>query len=177
MRSAFERAVQFTLQHEGGYVNDPNDPGGETKYGISKRAHPQLDISTLTYENATEIYRLDYWNHVKGDRLPPLIAMVVFDWAVQFGTGVAAQALQQFLGRLQVDGAIGPHTVARANEHRSLTLDTTSALMLNERRMIALTRLVRRKPGQRLRYLSGWMRRTYRMALEIMEGTRELSSS
>jgi hypothetical protein len=61
MSEHFERAVAFVLRHEGGYVNDPRDPGGETKYGISKRAYPRLDIKGLTEADAKEIYRRDYW--------------------------------------------------------------------------------------------------------------------
>jgi len=60
MSDNFERCIAFVLRHEGGYVNDPRDPGGETKYGISKRAYPGLDIKNLTEEQAKEIYRQDY---------------------------------------------------------------------------------------------------------------------
>ena len=62
----FERALKFVLKWEGNqYVNDPDDPGGETHYGISKRAHPDIDIQALTYEQAKEIYFREYWE--KGD--------------------------------------------------------------------------------------------------------------
>ena len=59
--SNFDRAFRFLIGEEGGYVNDPADPGGETKFGISKRAYPQLDIKSLTLDQAKAIYRRDYW--------------------------------------------------------------------------------------------------------------------
>lgn len=62
MSENFEKAVAFVLRHEGGYTNDNRDPGGETKFGISKRAYPSLDIKNLTEEQAKVIYRRDYWD-------------------------------------------------------------------------------------------------------------------
>ena len=59
---AFAKAIAFTLQREGGHVNDPDDPGGETNFGLSKRAYPYLDIAGLTLDQATHIYRRDYWD-------------------------------------------------------------------------------------------------------------------
>ena len=57
----FYQEIKHVLKREGGYVNDPDDPGGETKYGISKRAHPDVDIASLTPESAAEIYKDYYW--------------------------------------------------------------------------------------------------------------------
>jgi lysozyme family protein len=57
----FERALAFTLRWEGGLSQDPDDPGGTTKYGISARAHPEVDVRNLTLEDAKEIYRKEYW--------------------------------------------------------------------------------------------------------------------
>jgi len=84
---SFERAIDFTLKWEGGYSNDPTDPGGETKYGISKRAHPDLDITNLTLEDAKDIYRTEYWNASGCDNLPEPLDIVVFDTAVNMGVG------------------------------------------------------------------------------------------
>ena len=61
MSSSFDLAIPIVLENEGGYVNDPADPGGETKYGISKRSYPALDIKNLTVEQATAIYLRDFW--------------------------------------------------------------------------------------------------------------------
>ena len=61
---SFDRIIEFTLQEEGGYVNNPADPGGMTKYGISKRSYPNLDIANLTIDQAKAIYERDFWNQL-----------------------------------------------------------------------------------------------------------------
>ncbi len=83
--SNFKLALQFTLSKEGGYVNDPNDPGGETKWGISKRFHPNLDIRNLTPEQAAGIYQTEYWDKVGCDQIPFPECVAVFDTAVNCG--------------------------------------------------------------------------------------------
>jgi Glycosyl hydrolase 108 len=85
MNSNFTRALQFTSKWEGGYVNDPQDPGGVTKYGISKRSYPKLDIENLTREQANEIYYKDYWLTSGCDSLPGPLCLVAFDSAVNHG--------------------------------------------------------------------------------------------
>lgn len=90
----FEDAVEIVLKHEGGYSNDVRDPGGETKYGISKRAYPHLEIGSLNRAAAIEIYRRDYWNRMDCDNLPPLMRLIVFDCAVNQGPGAAATMLE-----------------------------------------------------------------------------------
>jgi lysozyme family protein len=106
----FERALQFVLKHEGGYVNDPRDPGGETKYGISQRAFPGLDIKNLTVEQAGEIYRAQYWLRIRGDELPAGIGLLAFDMAVNMGCTAAVKALQRAVGA-SPDGVLGPRTL------------------------------------------------------------------
>lgn len=91
----FERAVEFVLRWEGGYVHNPADPGGETKYGISKRSYPYLDIKNLTREQAIEIYRRDYWDAAGAGELRWPLALVYFDAAVNHGVGAALY----FLGK------------------------------------------------------------------------------
>lgn len=91
----WERAVAFVLRLEGGYVNDPNDPGGETKYGISKRSYPQLDIANLTEADAKAIYARDYWQASGADGLPWPLSLIHFDSAVNTGVGQAQKWLQQ----------------------------------------------------------------------------------
>ena len=104
--------IKMVLKHEGGYVNHPSDPGGETKYGISKRAYPDVDIAGLTEEDAEEIYRDDYWCRIKGDDLPAGVACVVMDYAVNSGISRASKALQAACGIKNGDGIIGPHTLS-----------------------------------------------------------------
>lgn len=120
----FVKCFNFTVSIEGGYTNNPNDPGnwtsgicgeGEcrgTKYGISAAAHPNLNISSLTYVNAQTIYELDYWSEVRGDELqaPPL-ALLAFDAAVNNGASHAIRWLQRAVKAYE-DGDFGPGTLA-----------------------------------------------------------------
>ena len=121
----FERAFAVVVGVEAGYVNNPDDPGGETKYGISKRAYPNVDIAGLTLGTAQAIYRADYWNAVQGDSLPWPFALLVFDCAVNQGQGIAQRLMQSALG-VAVDGVIGPKTIAAA---QSSTVDHWAAFM------------------------------------------------
>lgn len=105
---SFETVVHMVLEHEGGYVNHPSDPGGETKYGISKRAYPDVDIAELTEEDAASIYKRDYWDRIKGDDIPASVACVVMDYAVNSGISRASKALQSICGISNGDGIIGP---------------------------------------------------------------------
>lgn len=84
------------MRFEGGYVNDPADPGGETKYGISKRAYPNVDIRNLTPELAGTIYENDYWGPAGCAQLPPGMALVVFDSAVNCGVQRAVNWLHDY---------------------------------------------------------------------------------
>lgn len=107
---SYDKAVTYVLKHEGGYVNDPRDPGGETKYGISKRAFPELDIANLTLADAKAIYKEHYWDRVRGDELTPGVAMVMFDCAVNQGVDRALRTAQRVADALPVDGVFGPIT-------------------------------------------------------------------
>ena len=83
----FRRALAFTLKWEGGYSNYPDDPGEETKWGIAKRYHPELDIRNLTAEQAASIYAAEYWDAVGCDAIPFPECVAVFDTAVNLGVG------------------------------------------------------------------------------------------
>jgi lysozyme family protein len=109
--SLFDEYFERLIGHEGGYVNDPRDPGGETKYGISKRSYPHLDIKNLTLADAKAIYLRDFWQRMQGDRLPAGIAFDVFDTAVNSGVGTAIRFLQRAVG-VADDGIVGPLTLA-----------------------------------------------------------------
>lgn len=111
--SPWDQAIAFVLRYEGGYVNNVNDPGGETIYGISKKQYPSLDIKNLTIDEAKEIYRKDFWQAVGADQLPAKMAIAVFDCAVNQGVGTAIRLLQVALD-VAVDGQIGPKTIKAA---------------------------------------------------------------
>lgn len=90
VKDPFDEAFNLIIGFEGGYSNDPNDPGGETKFGISKRAHPKLDIKNLTLDQAKEIYFRDYWQSAGCPGIPVKAHQIaVFDCAVNQGVGVA----------------------------------------------------------------------------------------
>lgn len=111
---SFDSAFELTIGHEGGYSNNPADPGGETKFGVSKRAYPTVDIRNLTLDQAKDIYRRDYWNPIKGDQLPEGVDEQVFDCAVHHGVRPAILMLQNALG-VTADGIIGPQTLMAAH--------------------------------------------------------------
>jgi len=113
VNKGFSRALEFVLRHEGAYVNDPQDPGGETNMGISKRAYPALDIANLTRNQAAAIYRADYWDRMQCDKFPEPLAIILFDSGVNQGTNAAVKMLQKAL-RVTQDGIIGPMTIGAA---------------------------------------------------------------
>ncbi len=94
----FEKAIAFVLRHEGGYVNNPADPGGETKYGIAKRSHPAVDIKNLTVDGAKGIYLTEYWVPSNSGTLDNKLALVHFDTAVNCGVGKAKKILAESKG-------------------------------------------------------------------------------
>jgi lysozyme family protein len=106
---SFERAIEFVFRWEGGEVDDPADPGGHTKFGISKRAFPGEDIAALTKERATELYRVHYWDAARCEELPWPVALGVFDMAVNAGVRMAIRCLQRAVGATD-DGSFGPAT-------------------------------------------------------------------
>lgn len=105
----FERAFIALIGDEGGYVNDPRDPGGETKFGISKRAYPSENIKSLTLERAKQIYHRDYWQSCMCDEFSYAAGYLLFDAAVNMGVGTAIQLMQEALD-VVADGRIGPIT-------------------------------------------------------------------
>ena len=107
----YDEAFKLVIGHEGGYVNHPRDPGGETKYGITKRDYPDEDIKNLTLDRAKEIYKRNYWDKVNADNLPKQLRYAIFDAAVNSGVGQASKWLQRAVGARD-DGIIGPQTLA-----------------------------------------------------------------
>lgn len=125
----FDQAFEKLIGHEGGYVNHPQDPGGETKYGISKRSYPGEDIRNMTLERAKDLYRRDFWWAAGCDTVHDAVKFDLFDMAVNSGVKPAIRTLQKAAG-VDDDGIIGPVTlqalgsmhparlVARFNGHR-----------------------------------------------------------
>ena len=155
----FQKALTFVLKNEGGYVNDPLDSGGETKYGISKRSYPHLDIPNLTKEQAAEIYRRDFWQPYKDFEEP--IAIKVFDLAINMGHRRAAQILQRglrCLGAKHVvdDGIIGAIT------RNAASLANSDLLIIAIRSEAAgIYRQLAAVNTNNQRFLRGWLNRAY----------------
>jgi len=108
-KRTFEDALKFVLKWEGGYSNDPNDPGGETKFGISKRSYPNLDIKNLTLEQAKEIYFQNYWLKAGCDELTSPLDIIVFDTAVNMGVSRAKEFLDKCFS-YNADENLGYHS-------------------------------------------------------------------
>ena len=119
MKANFEKALAAVLVHEGGFVNNPKDPGGMTNLGCTKAVweeHCGHDVDEKTMRGLTPadvgpLYRQKYWNKIQGDELPSGVDYVVFDAAINSGPGRAAKWLQACVG-VDPDGGIGPKTLA-----------------------------------------------------------------
>jgi len=150
--ASFKLAIPRVLNNEGGYVNNPADPGGETKFGISKRQYPDLDIKNLTLESAMEIYRRDYWDEA-WEALPQDVATKLLDMAVNMGRETAVKIVQQAAG-VTADGKFGVATI-------SAIMGKNPARLLNEiraRAAVHYAKLVQSNPKLE-GFLLGWMRR------------------
>ena len=108
--SFYDECFVRLMGNEGGYSNNPKDPGGETNWGISKRSYPELDIKNLTQDTAKAIYRRDFWDRCRCGDLSPELAFALFDCAVNSGCVQAVTLLQQCVGVTE-DGVIGKATI------------------------------------------------------------------
>lgn len=145
-KTAFEYAIDFTIPAEvghdldgGGYTNDPTDPGGETKYGIAKHSHPDVDIKNLTLDQAKAIYFDEYWLRNRCDTMSLGLSVAYFDTCVNLGGGRAWGLL--------------------VDSRASQSMDDLAAvsLLLNERRDY-YTDLVNKRSVMG-KYLKGWLSR------------------
>jgi lysozyme family protein len=130
--TVFDRVIGF----EGGYTNDPKDPGGETKWGISKRSYPNLIIKELTRDDAKLIYKRDFWDVLEGDGIPDSIAYQLFDFAVNSSIQTAIRYLQRAL-QVADDGYFGPISKQALNDYTEPII----ILKLNGERLDYMTRL------------------------------------
>lgn len=136
-----------------GYVNIPQDRGGETKYGIAARGNPGVNIGALNLESAMQIYYTDYWIKGKCDRLPPVLAMLHFDGCVNHGVPRAARFLQKSVGVI-ADGIIGNATLEAISQlpEQKIIEDIVSM------RETFYNDIVKNNPSQSI-FLKGWMNR------------------
>ena len=150
----FKEIIEQVLEHEGGYVNDPKDLGGETKYGITKRFYPDIDIKNLTIEQAKDIYKKDYWDKNKVESLPQNLWHIYFDMCVNMGKRTAVKVLQRAAvnrgNDIEVDGGLGPMTIGAL---KGVELDRVRAF-----RVKYYVDLITAKPEQE-KFFLGWFRR------------------
>jgi lysozyme family protein len=151
----FNEIIEQVLEHEGGYVNDPTDLGGETKYGITKRFYPDLDIKNLTIQQAKDIYKKDYWDKNRVESLPHELWHIFFDMCVNMGRRTAVKILQRAAkskGKgLEVDGGMGPATLDAMNG--------VGDERVRAYRVKYYVDLINEKPEQEKFYF-GWFRRS-----------------
>lgn len=145
----FKLFIERILGHEGGYVDDPTDPGGETKWGISKRSYPTVDIKNLTRDGAIAIYYRDFWLPLKADRLHDGTAYQLLDSAVNSGISQSIRFLQRALG-VADDGIFGPISLAA-----SIRMAESDQIMLFLAERIEFMTKLKNWPN----HGKGWMRR------------------
>ena len=153
--TTFNKIIEKVLEHEGGYVNDPHDRGGETNFGITKKFYPDVDIKNLTKDQAKHIYHTDYWRRGKCDEIPSKLRHIYFDMLVNFGKRGAVKVLQRAENaknkdKIDVDGGLGPATLKAI---QNLELERVRAY-----RVLRFANLVIKKPEQE-RFWFGWFRR------------------
>lgn len=145
----FDDACTRLLGIEGGYVNNPADPGGETNWGICKRSYPLVDIKSLTREGAKAIYLSDFWSRIHADRLPDGVAYQLFDFAVNSGIETAVRRFQRAIG-VADDGHWGPISQSTAE----CFTESDMIQLLNAERLEFMTRCSNWPDASR-----GWARR------------------
>jgi len=169
MKSNYDKCLETILHHEGGYVNHPKDPGGETNLGVTKRVYEEhggtKDMKDLLVEDVAPIYKKGYWDKMKGDDLPGGLDLCVFDFGVNAGPGRAAKFLQQMIGTT-VDGGIGPNTLAKVEEYVRENGETESVEKYQSMRQKYYEQL-----STFATFGKGWTRRveeTTKLALDII---------
>ena len=153
MISTFIECVSLLFKDEGGYVNDASDPGGETKYGISKRAYPNENIKELSFDRARALYKKDYWEKARCEELNEEIRYIHFDTAVNMGIRVSTKLLQKAAG-LKDDGIFGQQTLLAS---KNVTLKRYA-----EERIIHYNSIISANPKLE-KFRKGWMNRVDRI--------------
>lgn len=149
----FSRCVEIILKNEGGYINHPSDPGGETNMGIAKKFYPDIDIKNLTRIQAIEIYHKDYWNKMNLlDIYDENLVLHLFDMGVNAGIKTAIKMIQRIV-EAKADGIIGNETIGLINDYP----DDLTELYKQERKKYYFS-LARRKPELQV-FLRGWLNR------------------
>lgn len=161
MDKLFEQAFNYLLLFEGGFSDDKNDKGGVTKFGISERSYPNIDITQLTLEEAKNIYYEDFWLKNKCDKIiHTKVAIKLFDISVNTGLKVAARILQRAVRAsgimLSEDGIIGKRTINSVNK-----IDGGILLSALKSETAGYYRLIIAKNDRLKVFENGWLNRAY----------------
>jgi lysozyme family protein len=176
MKGNYKQFLKHTLLVEGGYVNDPDDAGGETNCGITIRTYeyyykeilkqdmPNHGLKEITDKEVSDIYKALYWDKVRGDDLPSGVDLMVADYAVNSGVSRSAKALQSILN-VEQDGIIGSQTIAKTSQ-----LDAHFILhklyMLRRQYFFTISSI-----RNNIKFLKGWLNRlntTYDDAFDLL---------
>lgn len=160
MTAMFLKLIDRVLSHEDGEVNDPDDPGGHTKWGISKRSYPNVNISELTRDDAIAIYFRDFWLKILGDRFTDGVAYQLLDSAVNSGITQSIRFLQRAI-KVADDGVFGPHS----QRMLQVTAESDFIMLFLAERLEFMTRL-KNWPN----HGKGWARR---IALNLIYGAED----
>ena len=171
------KIIDEIIRIEGGYINDPSDSGGETKYGITEATARacgiEKPIKDLTRTDAFEIYESMYWHAVNADSLEKinaLIAEIVVDYAVHSGAVIAAKTLQRLLNALNncqklyndiaVDGIIGSKTIGALSVYVANRKPRNFVISYQSLRLAFLIELVERREKDE-KFIYGWLKRVF----------------
>lgn len=162
---SFDKCFASVLEKEGILSDHQADRGGLTKYGISQKNHPDLDINGLTLEQAKEIYRQEYWLPASCDKLTEKLALIHFDSAVQHGVQPAKLFLQDILG-VKKDGIVGKQTLAAL--YRQLELGNEEGLIKSylKVREEFYYHIIALDQSQKV-FLKGWLNRLNNLKKEL----------
>lgn len=178
MDNGFDKAIKFIIASETVYKkghygdlnyaisqNEKGDDGGLTKFGIDFRSHPEVDIERLSYEQAVQIYRKDYWEKSRSEELPYPLSLVHVDGAVNTGIGQQTKFLQRVCG-VDDDGILGPKTLKAALEKCDEDGVKEVCMEIIKRRAQFYKDLAESKP-EKARFLNGWLNRIEKLKKEV----------
>jgi len=152
----FEKAIPRLLEKEGGLTNDKEDRGGLTKYGITKKGYPHLDIAALTKPQASAIYRADYWNKMRLDEVESQAkAALLFEMGVNFGIVTVIKMAQNLIDT-DADGIVGQKTLAAINGFEETLFVVALKLMAVDK----YRRICNSNKSQKT-FLLGWLNRIF----------------
>ena len=158
----FEEAIDYLFANEGGFVNDPDDGGGKTKFGISKQAHPAVDIENLSEEEAKEIYKKIYWDSQRYNEITHTsIVVKLFDLVVNvgpfWGHKIIQRALRAMGHRITEDGILGTKTIEAINN-----IDPEKLIIAIKSEAAGYYRCIATSNPKSQKFLNGWLSRAYK---------------